>query len=160
MSHQVAADGQTDSAAIQAAIAGYVAGQKAAQNPQASSPAQPAAAAASAAQVQPVDAAAEATARIFAILDCDEAKDKPAMARKLAGNAKLSVDEAKDFLKAAAPEKPAAAADDRSQLGNALERQMAKGGNSAGVKPEAGGEAAQRKPLASFVAARYQKKGA
>jgi signal peptide peptidase SppA len=161
MSNQVAADGQTDTAAVyQAAIAGYVAGQKALQG---QPPAAPAAAAAQpAAQAGSAgDAVAEATARIFAILDCEEAKDKPAMARKLAGNPKLSVDEAKDLLKAAAPEK-AAAADDKSALGNALERQMAKGGNAAGVKPEAVAGADNRPSVSDRVAARYasKKKGA
>lgn len=49
-----------------------------------------------------------ATARTAAILSCDEAKDKPKLAAVLAGNAALSVDDAKAILGAAAPETKAA----------------------------------------------------
>lgn len=157
MSHQVAADGQTDSAAaIQAAIAGYVAGQRAAQTPQVGAQSAPAAAAA--AEPAKADAAAEATSRIFAILDSEEAKDKPAMARKLAGNAKLTVDEAKELLKAAAPEKTEAVGD-QAALAAGLTAQMAKPGNAAAIKPAASSDASQVPSLASRIEKKFSKKG-
>jgi len=98
----------------------------------------PAAAAPAVAPVAAVaaPAAEDAGARIFAILDCDEAKARPALARTLAGNAKLSADEAKAILAAAAPETPAAAAA-APGLGDALAAQMAKPGNAAAIKPDA-----------------------
>lgn len=101
----------------------------------------PAAVAVPAPAAAPVAAAvpaADAEARIFAILDCDEAKDRPALARTLARNAKLSVDEAKEILAASATEaKPAAAA--APGVGDALAAQMAKPGNRANIKPDAAG---------------------
>ena len=153
MSHQAAADGQTDLAAqITAALVG-MAGK--APAPAAAAPA----ASAPAAEVAKPDAAAEATARIFAILDCEEAKDKPAMARKLAGNVKLTVDEAKELLKAAAAEKPEAAADDKSQLNAGLTAEMQKRGNAAGIQPAAAGASDQRPSLSARFEKKFSKKG-
>lgn len=140
---------------IEGAIAAYTAGQRSvapaaaapAAHPQAAAPAAPTAAAAA-------PAAVNAETRIFAILDCDEAKERPALARTLARNAKLSVDEAKDILAASAVEKPAAT-DDKAQLAASLQAQMQKPGNSAAIKPDASGDAAQRPSLADKVKARY-----
>ncbi|MGE0022102.1 MAG: S49 family peptidase [Hyphomicrobium sp.] len=147
MSNQAAAEGETNLAAqITAALVG-MAGK---------APAAPAAAApAAAAEPAKADVAAEAVTRVFAILDCDEAKGKPKLARELAGNAKISADEAKKLLAAAAPE--AAAADDKTQLAAGLANEMAKRGNAAGIKPDAGADATQRPSLASKIEAKYKR---
>lgn len=104
-------------------------------------------------------AATAAVGRVFAVLDCDEAKERPKLARALAG-AGLSVEAAKPILAAAAKEDaPKAAdpkADDQQALDNALDRQMAKPGNSAGVKPEASGS--KSRPSFAEVAAASAKK--
>jgi len=67
-------------------------------------------------QEQPVDQAAIAASarkaereRMSAIMNCEEAKDKPKLASHLAMNTEMSVDEAKAVLAAAAPEKQEAA---------------------------------------------------
>lgn len=67
-------------------------------------------------QEQPVDQAAIAASarkaereRMSAIMNCEEAKDKPKLASHLAMNTEMSVDEAKAVLMAAAPEKQEAA---------------------------------------------------
>jgi len=67
-------------------------------------------------QEQPVDQAAIAASarkaereRMSAIMNCEEAKDKPKLASHLAMNTEMSVDEAKAVLTAAAPEKQEAA---------------------------------------------------
>jgi len=141
MSTPAADEARADlSAMITAAIA---AGR---QSAQAAAPAAPAAAAAAA---QP--AAASDADRIFAILECDEAKDRPALARSLAKNGKLTVDEARALLAAAAVEKPAAATGDKAALADALAVQMAKPGNSAGVKPEAGGGDSKPRSFGQFA---------
>lgn len=158
MTNPSAAEGQFDPAALTAAIAGYTAGLRAGAQPAASAAQAAAAPAAAAAAPSAADPAAEASARIFAILDCDEAKDKPKLARTLAANAKLSVDEAKQLLAAAATEKAEASADDKAALGNALEKQMAKSGNAAGVKPDASASNA-RPDFVEFAAATAKKKG-
>src|SRR5690606_22464858 len=120
-------------------IAAYAAGQKATAAPAAAAAAAPAAPAAAPAAQAPADAAKSAEAaqeRIFAILDSDEAKERPALARTLAKNVKLSVDEAKAILAASAVETPAAAGEEE-QLAAAFDKQMQKRGNSGGVKPNA-----------------------
>lgn len=85
-------------------------------------------------------AASAAVARVFAVLDCDEAKDRPKLARALARSG-LDVEASKPILAAAAKEEAPKAADpkddDTKALETALDRQMAKPGNAAGVKPEA-----------------------
>lgn len=153
MTHQVAAEGQIDPAALTAAIVGYTAGLKAQSAPA------PAAAPAAQAAAEPAkaDVAAEATARIFAILDCEEAKDKPKLARTLAGNAKLSVDEAKALLASAAAEKSEAASE-QAQLGSALAAAMAKPGNAAAIKPDAAANK-ERPDFVAFAAATAKKRG-
>jgi len=124
---------------------------------------QPAAAPAAAQQPSAAEladqAATAAVGRVFAVLDCDEAKDRPKLARALAG-AGLSVEAAKPILAAAAKEDaPKAAdpkADDQQALDTALDRQMAKPGNAAGVKPEASGT--KSRPSFAEVAASSAKK--
>lgn len=150
MTNHVAAEGQFDPAALTAAIAGYTAGLRA--NAQAAPSGVAAPAAAPVADAAKPEVAADASARIFAILDSDEAKDKPKLARTLAGNAKLSVDEAKALLKSAAPETTASSSD-QGQLGAALNAAMAKPGNAAAVKPADG--SAERPSLADRVSSRY-----
>ncbi len=104
-------------------------------------------------------AATAAVGRVFAVLDCDEAKDRPKLARALAG-AGLDVEAAKPILAAAAKEETPKAADtkvdDQKALDNALDRQMAKPGNSAAVKPEASGT--KSRPSFVEVAAASAKK--
>lgn len=93
--------------------------------------------------------------RIFAILDCEEAKERPKLAQALAKSG-IAVDAAKAILAAAAVE---AKADDKEEdgdkadLANALERQMAKPGNAAAIKPD--GTAAQRPSLAERVEQKF-----
>lgn len=117
-------------------------------------PVAPVAAAPVAAPAAPAQAGVDAEARIFAILDCDEAKDRPALARTLARNGKLSVDEAKAILAASAVEKPAAAT-----VGDALAARMANAGNRPGVKPDAPVADAKKQSFAEFCAATANKKG-
>lgn len=97
--------------------------------------------------------------RIFSILDSEAAKDRPALAMALARNG-LALAAAEAILKAA-PAEAAAAAEkpaERDTLASALDREMAKRGNSAGVKPEAGSDPAARPSLASRVASRFPSK--
>lgn len=99
-------------------------------------------------------AAQDDTARVFAILESEEAKDRPELAMALAKGG-MSVEAAKGILKAT----PVAAAKeeangDKKDLNNALNREMAKPGNAAGVKPDAAAAAAARPSLA----ARFEKK--
>lgn len=97
-----------------------------------------------------VTAAVEAErARIFAILDCDDAKDRPKLAMALARAQELTAETAKALL-AAAPAQAEAKTEAEAKkdpLDNALAKQMAKPGNSAGVKPEA----SESKARPSFV---------
>lgn len=120
----------------------------------------PAAAAAPAAAVPAAPAApvaaADDTARVFAILECDEAKDRPSLARKLAKNAKMSVEEAKDILGAAAVEAPAPGAG----LAKSFAERMAQPGSAAGVPPDGiSGDAAKSLSVAEKMKARHAKKG-
>lgn len=78
-----------------------------------------------------------ALTRVFAVLECEEAKAHPALALALAKSG-LPLDAAKGILAAAPKADAKADAGNAAALGNALERQMAKSGNSGGVKPEAG----------------------
>lgn len=107
----------------------------------------------------PSAAEAEQT-RIFAIVESEEAKGRPAMATALA-KAGLSADKALSILAAAPLEVSAAkddkAADPKAELNNGLAAQMAKAGNSAGVKPEAAGAGA-RPSLADRIAAKHATK--
>lgn len=155
MPNQVAADGADAlAAAITDAIKGIAA--KHTPAPVATPPA-PAPAAAAAAPAPQADVAAETSSRIFAIIDSDEGKARPALARTLAGNAKLSADEAKQILAASAVETPAAPAP-AAQLGDALERKMALPGNAAGVLPEANAKTA-RPDFVAVAEATAKKKG-
>lgn len=103
-------------------------------------------------------AAQDDSARIFAILESEEAKDRPELAMALAKGG-MSVDAAKGILKAT----PAVAAKeeasgDKKGLDNALSREMSKPGNAAGVKPDAAAEAAQRPSLAARFEQKFAKK--
>lgn len=103
------------------------------------------------------EAAEAERGRIFAILDSEEAKSRPALARRLAAKG-MAADDAREILSAAAEEKSEAPAESpQQQLNSALDRQMAKGGNSGGVKPEASSEK-KRPSVADMVAKRYGKK--
>lgn len=64
----------------------------------------------------------EERARVSGILDCEEAKDRPAMAKHLATNTSMSVDEAKALLKVAAPEA-------KASTGNAFNAAMSSTAN-------------------------------
>lgn len=123
--------------------------------------AKPAAAAPAAAApaVDATQAAVDAAmTRVFAILDSDEGKARPKLAAALARSG-LSADAAKGILAAAAVEASAAAAApaDAAQFESALDKQMKKPGNAAGVKPEA--SAAKSRPSFVEVAAATAKKG-
>lgn len=97
-------------------------------------------------------AAADSRERIKAILNSDAAKSRPALAQKLALETDVSAETAATLLAAAAEEKPAAA---DATVADALAAQMAKPGNAAGVKPDAGESA--RPSLADKVKARHAK---
>lgn len=75
--------------------------------------------------------------RVFAVLECEEAKAHPALALALAKSG-LPLDAAKGILAAAPKADAKSDAGNAAALGNALERQMARSGNSGGVKPDAG----------------------
>lgn len=79
-------------------------------------------------------------ARIFGILESAEAKGRQKMAVKLAKSG-LSQAAAIEVLGEAPEEQAQAAADDVGKLSAAFSKEMAKPGNSAGVKPEASGAA-------------------
>jgi hypothetical protein len=115
----------------------------------------PAAAAAPAAEA-PV--AQNDSARVFAILESDEAKDRPALAMALAKSG-LAAEAAKGILKASPAEAAAKEEgnDDKKQLGNALSREMAKPGNAAGVKPDAAAASAKRPSLAARFEQKFAK---
>lgn len=104
-------------------------------------------------------AASAAVARVFAVLDCDEAKDRPKLARALARSG-LDVEASKPILAAAAKEEAPKSADPKTDeqqaLDTALDRQMAKSGNAAGVKPEA--STSKSRPSFVEVAAASAKK--
>ncbi len=123
-----------------ARVAGYFASSGApAQNPQ-----------------QPTESRAEieaaatkaAEARIFGILEAEEAKGRPTLAMRLAKTPGISVEMAKTFL-SGTPVETAPTKDDKpaesqaAQLGKALQneselsKEMRDPNNSAGVKPEA-----------------------
>ena len=101
-------------------------------------------------------AATDEKARIKSILACEEAKALPGLAQHIAMETDLAPEMAQTILKAAAAE--AKAGGDKNELGNALERRMQQPGSSAGVRPDAGARATQRKSLADTVSARYGKK--
>ena len=92
------------------------------------------------------DAAAQATeqamARVQAILNCESAKDHPALAKAIAFNTTLSLDAATKLMAAAAEDKPKAetttqTADQREQnyLANKPGAQLGVPGHQAGVAP-------------------------
>lgn len=108
---------------------------------------------AAAAEVAAPAAAADDTARIWAIMESDEAKDRPALAKALAKSG-MSAEAAKGILAAAQPE-TAAKAEDGKGLGDALSVAMSKPGNAANVKPDGG--TAKRPSLAERVEAKFKK---
>lgn len=99
-------------------------------------PAQPPAPAAPAA---PAAAATDGRARVKAILTSEAAKGRTGLAEHLAYDTDMSADAALALL-AKAPAEQAAAdpkSDTQAGLATALEKQMAKAGNAAGIKPDA-----------------------
>lgn len=95
--------------------------------------------------------------RIFAILECDEAKKRPQLAKELAKRPSLSLDDAKAIL-AAAPEEGAASA---PALETAFERRMGEGAGSAHLKPDASTDADEKTKadrLVNLVAKQHSKK--
>lgn len=112
---------------------------------------EPAPAPAPAAAAQPANAAADAKARIKAIMGCESAKKRPALANHLALETDIAADQAEAILKASPEEGAAAAAP-----ANALAAAMAKPGNSAGVKPDAStdasGQETQKPSFSSWAA--------
>lgn len=103
-----------------------------------------------------VAAAVEAErARIFGILESAEGKTRPKMAVKLAKSG-LAVEAAVDVL-AEAPVEAAEAKDgDAAKLAKAFAAEVAKPGNTAGVKPEADG-AAKKQSFADLCGATAKK---
>lgn len=106
------------------------------------------------------EAVASERARTSGILNSDEAKDRPALARHLALETGMSVDAAKGILKAAAPETAKKAAT------NPLDTAMGEGGPNvgAGNEPESGqgqnqGQSAAARILAAQAAATGMKPG-
>lgn len=98
--------------------------------PAAAAPAPAPAAAVDTAAIQAEAVAAE-RARVAGILACDEAKDRPSLARHLATNTNMSLDDAKAALAAAAVEtKPKAGV-------NPLDAAMGAGGPNVGAGSEA-----------------------
>lgn len=122
-----------------------IAGMQAVTAPRAPVPSQPAAAVQPAPAAQPAapaapapqPAATEGRQRIKAILDSEQAKTRPGLARHLALERDFDVETSLAILGAAAAENAAAAP--QSGLNNALAARMAEAGNSARVAPEAGG---------------------
>jgi len=102
-------------------------------------------------------AATDEKARIKAILDCDEAKDRPGLARHLALGTSLPAEEAKAILQASAPETKAEASP-----AAAFSAAMRQPGTSAGVRPDgAPAEASssyQRPPLKDKFAAMHDRR--
>lgn len=132
--------------------AGYRAGQ---QTQQAQQPLQPQAQAAAPAPDAPAptsEAKADDANRIFAILECDEAKGREALARELAKTG-LSVEAAKTAL-AAAPKTAEASTPE-----NPFFRAMSKRSNSANISPDAPKSEASNDEdqFVKFVAARAKK---
>ncbi len=118
-------------------------------------PAQPLVAQPAAVTLAAVAPAPDGRARVKAILSAAAAKDRPALAQHLALETDLDAATAEGILAKAAPETAAAA----TGAGDALAAQMAKAGNSGGVKPEAASEgtksaSAHRPPLAKVFAGR------
>ncbi len=117
----------------------------------------PAAAAAAPVAAAPAPAAIDAKVRIRGIIGCAAAKDRPALAQKLALETDVDQATAEAILSAAAPEAAVPAAG----LANALEMQMAKTSNSGGIKPDAAAgtdgasKSAHRPPLATVLASRF-----
>lgn len=104
------------------------------------------------------EAVAAAEERIFGIIEAEEAKGRGTLAVALARSG-LPAAAAKAIL-AAAPVEQAAKVDggsDAAKLGTALAAQIAKPGNTAGIKPEA--EGAGAKKSFSQLAAETAKKG-
>ncbi|MFN3625189.1 MAG: S49 family peptidase [Hyphomicrobium sp.] len=124
-------------AAIAAALVTIAANSAPKPAAQAAAAEAPAAAASAAPAAQPANAAADAKARIKAIMGCEAAKKRPALANHLALETDIAADQAEAILKASPEEGAATAAP-----ANALAAAMAKPGNSAGVKPDASADAA------------------
>ncbi len=142
--------GTPDYAALAVTIAGAL---------NASKPAAPVAPAAAPAAPAQAAAPANDAERIFGILECDEAKERPKLAAALAKDPGMTLDRAKALLGAAAVEKPAAPA--AETVADALAVQMASKANRPGVKPDASPE--QKTPAKqsfSQLCAATAKKGA
>lgn len=116
--------------AVKAANASKSAGSEPASEPAANKPAQ---------KTEAEIAAAERT-RIFAILEHEAAKERPKLALALAKSG-LPTEAATGILAASPVETAVAAAAAPDGKQDALAKAMAKGGNSAGVKPDATADA-------------------
>jgi len=150
-------------ALITAGVQAGMAAAAAAQQPAAATPA---------AAVQPVQAVQQSAAsapadergRIKAILGCEEAKTRPALAQHLALETSMSAAEAVAMLKVAAPEAAAQAVQAAAVPASQFMAQMQRPGASAGVKPEAqaaaSGGAAQKPSIADKTAARVARMAA
>lgn len=117
-----------------------------------------------AATVQPAVPAADTSAdRVFAILDSDEGKERPGLARHLAKETSMSVDEARAVMAAAPVEKAEAKADDdgkdAARLDSALHQQMANSANSGNIKPEGEGAGSRKRFSEVAAEAPAKKKG-
>lgn len=110
-------------------------------------------------------APADERGRIKAILDSEEAKARPAMAKHLALNTSMPAAEAVELLKVAAPEaaQPAPAQQATAPASQFM-AQMQRPNASAGVKPEAtstaAGGAGQRQSIADRTAAKVARMAA
>ena len=79
------------------------------------------------------DPAETERARIESIMSCKAAKERPVLAQKLAFTPNMNVERAADILGAAAPEIASKHTANASPIGNALQNEMAKAANSAGI---------------------------
>jgi len=134
-------------AAIAASLATIAASNAKADAPKSAAAESPAPAASEAPAAGPEDA----SARIWAILESEEAKTRPGLARHIAKSTSLSVDQAIATL-AAAPAEKAEQTGAGAALSAALEQRMASPENSGGVAPEASTEKPKRKPFSQIAA--------
>lgn len=102
--------------------------------------------------------------RIFAILDSEAAKDRPALAKTLAKDAsRFGPETASTLLAAAAAEVAPKSEDDGKSVNDgrqaALDKAMARQGNAGNVRPDAAG-GGKRMSLAERTKLKHAKKGA
>ncbi len=95
-----------------------------------------------------------ATARIGAILNCEEASGKSKLANHLAFNSSMSAEEAKATLAAAAPDAPAKQSEAPEKPGPLSEAMKGQAGKTAGVDGNPEGEGNDQTPQKGAMARR------